>query len=211
MAAAVRDWPAYYDRVAGEPPRKTLLEAVEAFANARGPETAGAGREPLLAVDLGCGDGRDTQALLERGWSVIACDPHEEGLRRLRLRPLCALAEREGRLKVQLADFKASRFGRVDLVNASFALPFCPPEDFSSVWKMIDESLTTGGRFSGQLFGDRDSWVELGDRTHLTRAQVMAMFDRYVLENFREEDRASTYTDDAHKHWHVYHIVARKR
>ena len=44
---------------------------------------AGAGR---MAIDLGCGDGTDTLALLDRGWSVLAVDIEPAGLALLRSR-----------------------------------------------------------------------------------------------------------------------------
>jgi tellurite methyltransferase len=57
-----RDFAAYYDGVKGRPPRPTLSRAADAFAG------------PGFAVDLGCGDGRDTIELLRRGWRVLAID-----------------------------------------------------------------------------------------------------------------------------------------
>lgn len=200
MAALVRDWPAYFERVQGEPPRQTLLDALGAFGASHG-----------LAADLGAGDGRDTQALLERGWRVIAVEPHPEGVRRLQARPLCAAAIADGRLDVRTEVFESMRLPEVDLVNASFALPFCPPGAWASTWEAITRCIRPGGRFAGQLFGDRDSWSTLEDRVHLTRAEMLACFDAFVLEHLREEDRPSKYEGEAHKHWHVFHIVARKR
>ncbi|HKW53315.1 MAG TPA: class I SAM-dependent methyltransferase, partial [Stellaceae bacterium] len=58
------DWDEYYERVAGRPPRPTLLAALERFG-AEGGQSA---------LDLGCGDGRDTIELLRRGWRVLAID-----------------------------------------------------------------------------------------------------------------------------------------
>jgi hypothetical protein len=45
-----RGWGAYYDKLRDRPPRKNLLAALDAFGE-RPPDA--------LAVDLGCGDGRD--------------------------------------------------------------------------------------------------------------------------------------------------------
>ncbi len=55
-------WAAYYRNTEGRPPRPTLLFALDRFA------------APGFAVDLGCGEGRDTIELLRRGWSVQAID-----------------------------------------------------------------------------------------------------------------------------------------
>ena len=207
-AAQRRDWPAYFDRMAGKPARETLCAALEAFG-------VGAGADARLAADLGCGDGRDTGELLRQGWRVWAQDSSAEGLARLRARPECAAALAEGRLEVVQADFADTTPPACDLVNASFALPFCPPGHFAGLWARIDAAVGPGGRFSGQFFGDRDDWAIIEDRTHLPRDAVVRLFDGWVLERLIEEDRASTHAptspDGAHKHWHVFHVVARKR
>nr|WP_312508672.1 class I SAM-dependent methyltransferase [Pseudomonas luteola] len=39
-----------------------------------------------VALDLGCGTGRDTLELLARGWDVIAVDAQAEALERLSIR-----------------------------------------------------------------------------------------------------------------------------
>ncbi|MEQ8770696.1 MAG: class I SAM-dependent methyltransferase [Phycisphaerales bacterium] len=203
-AAARRDWPAYFDRMKGKPPRETLTTALDAF----GPVDR---VNPPLALDIGCGAGRDVVEMLERGWRVWAQDDSEDGLERLRARPDCAAAIAEGRLEVVSASFEQARPPTAMLVNASFSLPFCPPDAWPGLWGRLDAAVLPGGRFSGQFFGDRDDWAIIEDRTHLTRAQALDLFSQYVIESFREEDRASTHTGDAHKHWHVFHVVARKR
>ncbi|MEM9066368.1 MAG: class I SAM-dependent methyltransferase [Planctomycetota bacterium] len=205
-AAARRDWVAYFDRMEGKPARETTKAAITAFERDSGSDAS-----PRFAIDLGCGAGRDTELLLEAGWRVLATDAHPDGLRRLRLRPACVRAEAQGTLSVREESFEEANLPAVDLVNASFALPFCPPAEFPSLWAKIDASISSGGRFAGQFFGDRDDWSILEDRTHLPRAQVLALFGGYVLESFIEEDRPSRFTGEHHKHWHVFHIVARKR
>jgi SAM-dependent methyltransferase len=221
-AAARRDWPAYFDRMVGKPARETLVRAADALAaegfGAKATGDAGpvgVGRAQPWAADLGCGDGRDTAELLRRGWRVWAQDSSADGLARLRARPECAAALGDGRLLVVDADFAAAAPPRVRLVNASFALPFCPPGEFAALWARIDGAIERGGRFAGQFFGDRDDWAVIEDRTHLTRGAVIGLFEGYVLEWMVEEDRPSAHApgtpEGQHKHWHVFHVVARKR
>ena len=203
-AAHRRDWPAYFDRIEGNPPRETLVHALDLF-DAEDPA------ESRTAADIGCGSGRDTQCLLERGWRVWAQDGSIDGLERARARPEIAGAVADGRAELVHADYSDIEIPPVDLVNASFSLPFCPPDAFRELWRGIDAAIPVGGRFSGQFFGDRDSWAMIEDRTHLTRAETLALFDQYILEHLKEEDRPSAADTEPHKHWHVFHIVALKR
>jgi tellurite methyltransferase len=52
------DWVNYYQAVEGRPPRETLLKALAHF------EADSPLDQTRLAIDLGCGDGRDTVELL---------------------------------------------------------------------------------------------------------------------------------------------------
>jgi SAM-dependent methyltransferase len=55
-------WADYYRENEGREPRGMLLEVLGAF------------ERPGEAVDVGCGAGIDTLAMLERGWRVFAPD-----------------------------------------------------------------------------------------------------------------------------------------
>ena len=206
--ATTRDWTAYFDRTSGMPPRETLIGALDAAAD--GFDQAGPS-DPPLAVDVGCGYGRDTAELLARGWRVLAQDSSADGLDRLRSNPGFLPAIRSGQLRIIDDPFEDFDPPRCDLLNASFSLPFCPPSDFEAFWSRLDKAIRPGGYFCGQFFGDRDDWSILEDRTHLTRDQTLGRFQDYVLHSFREEDRPSNHTGEAHKHWHIFHIIARKR
>jgi SAM-dependent methyltransferase len=195
-----RDWSAYYSAVVGRPPRDTLLAALERF------DAEQAGEK--FAVDLGCGDGRDTVELLRRGWRVLAIDGEQEAIARLLSRPDI----NRDRLETQAVRFEEVNLPeQVDLVNASFSLPFCPPEHFPSVWEKIVASLRPGGRFCGQLFGDRDSWAIYTSVTHHTREQVEELLQPFELEMFVEEEHPGQTALGEEKHWHLFQIVARKR
>lgn len=211
--ATVRDWPGYFDLMVGKPARETLVAALASFAKedsrACGANAGSDAAAPRFAVDLGCGEGRDTLELLTRGWRVLAIDGHPRSFELLE--PRVRSADRE-QLQTKVAAFRDATWPTgVDLFNSSFALPFCEPRDWDALWKRIVASIRPGGRFAGQLFGDRDGWASLPDRTHHARAELDGLFRQFVIEELREEERPDTNHDGQPKPWHVYHIVARKR
>jgi tellurite methyltransferase len=199
MASGTEDWKNYYDSTAGRPPRPTLLAALAQFG------ATGTGR---TAVDLGCGDGRDTAELLRRGWSVLAIDAEPTAIDRLLTRPDlsagAALTTTVGRLENAV-------WPMVDLVNASFSLPFCPADRFDALWARILVSLKPGGRFAGQLFGERDEWRGDPGMTHLDRPAIERLLSELGVEMLDEEETDTVTPRGKPKHWHIFHIVARKR
>ncbi len=192
-----KNWTGYYQAVENRPPRETLLAALAAFSPA----------SARLAVDLGCGQGRDTVELLRRGWRVVAIDGEAKAIEGLEAR--ADLVNRD-LLETQVATYQQASWPTVDLVNSSFALPFCPPEDFPQVWQKIERSLTVGGRFCGQLFGDRDSWATSAITSH-SRETALALFANFDLEMFTEEEHEGVTALGDAKYWHIFHIVARKK
>jgi tellurite methyltransferase len=200
------DWATYYQAVEGRPPRETLLKALAFF------EAEPLSEHPRLAVDLGCGDGRDTVELLHRGWRVLAIDGEQKAFDRLFNRPDLQRSDlQRDRLQTQLMRFEALTLPpAIDLINASFCLPFCPPENFPHLWETIVASLNPGGRFCGQLFGDRDSWVVYPHRSHHTRQQVDTLLQPFEVEWLEEEEHPGVTAIGEEKHWHIFHIVVQK-
>jgi SAM-dependent methyltransferase len=194
-----KNWQEYYQRTSQRQPRETVLDALARFES-----------ENRLgqAVDLGCGGGRDTIEILRRGWPVLAIDAQASALETLLARP--ELAEFSGRPETQVARFEEARWPAADLVNSSFALPLCPRAAFLPMWQRIHASLTPGGRFSGQLYGDRDDWAGDASISHFTLGEVQDLLRAYEVELFREEETVSTTPRGKAKHWHIFHIVARK-
>jgi tellurite methyltransferase len=191
-------WAAYYEKLRDRPPRKTLLFALDRF----GAPTPGA-----LAIDLGCGDGRDIVELLRRGWRVVAVDSEPEALRQLAARNLPG-AERITPITARLEEVPMPL--GVQLVNSSFAMPLCEPEAFRTLWSRIREALPAGGRFSGQWYGVRDSWLGRPGMTFLEHDEALGLLGGLDLEMFEEEESDGVTPRGSPKHWHIFHIVARK-
>lgn len=203
--AETRDWPGYFKATAGREPRETLIQALDRFD-----ATTKLDANAPFAIDLGCGEGRDTAELLRRGWRVLAIDGHPMGLDLLAARD-----DIPGRAKLQtrLADFESimpNTLPECDLLNASFSLPFCPPTSFPILWTELKRAIKPGGRFAGQLFGDRDTWASFPDRSHHAHDAALALLEGLDIERFDEDDREGTDCHEQAKHWHVFHIIARK-
>jgi len=205
--AAKRDWPAYFAAVEGKPARDTLVKALDLFD--KEDVLAGLGiPQQRLAIDLGCGSGRDTLELLNRGWKVLAIDASPVGIDLLRKQ---VPDQHRPRLSTQVSGFEGLLLPRADLVNASYALPFCDPVAFLELWQQIVGAIRIGGRFAGQFFGERDGWAGLPDRTHHTRDQVNDLLRDFNLEDFKEiENREAGATGEI-KDWHIFHVVAKRR
>ncbi len=201
-------WSDYYRRTGTRPPRPTLLFALDRFDAAPAPERR-------FAVDLGCGSGRDTIEILRRGWDVLTIDAQEDAIAQLNERA----AGLEGgaptaleRLTTRVQSFADPDLALppADLVNASFTLPGCPPDRFPALWATIAGSLRPGGRFLGQLYGDRDSWTaKHSGMTFLARADLDRLLAPFEVEMLEEEETDSVTPRGEAKHWHIFHVVAR--
>jgi len=196
-----RDWAAYYAKTGDRPPRATLMLALDLF-------DMEPGDAPRFAVDLGAGSGRDVIEMLRRGWHVLAIDAEPDAIEFLTARSDLPPGTT---LRGEVARFEDATWPDCDLVNSSFALPLCAPKEFERVWRRIESSLRPGGRFSGQLYGERDSWAGRDGMTFHTRADVEALLAGFEIERLEEEEDDSTTPRGEAKHWHVFHIVARRR
>ncbi len=194
------DWAAYYAKTGDRPPRPTLMRAADAFAR-EGGET---GR---LAVDLGCGIGRDALPLLRRGWRVLAIDSEPGAIEALTRR---ATAEGLTGLEMLVQRMEDATLPAIDLVNASFSLFACEPSRFPALWEGIRAALRPGGRFAGQLLGPEDSWAGRKATLVVTRAELDRLCSGLGIEMLEEEQVDSVTPRGEAKHWHIWHLVLRK-
>src|SRR4026207_1985241 len=117
-------WSAYYEANEARPPRGLLFDVLGRF------------RTPGQAIDLGCGTGVDTAAMLERGWSVFAPDAQQEALDR----PPRRVGADVPRLRTQRTAMEEVELPLADLVWASFSLFFCDPARFPAVRRKIEHA-----------------------------------------------------------------------
>ena len=199
MRAKKGDWDKCYSFTRSSPPSETLLKALQLFESG--------GLSPgNLAVDLGCGAGRDTIELLRRQWQVLAIDANPEAIRIVRERVRAAGV---GRIRTAVTRLESAEIPSCALVNAAYSLPFCPQAAFPKVWKRITEALREGGRFAGQLLGVHDEWANDRQMNFHAKNEVLFFLKQLDVEYFKEVDKAGRTSSGTPKHWHVFHLVAR--
>ena len=146
--------------------------------------------------------------MIQQEWQVLAIDQQEEVLRQLRhdipfhkknsLTTLCRSFE-------ELSELPEST-----LVNATFSLPFCKPDRFHHLWQLIVSCLLPGGRFAGHFFGVEDSWKDNPDMIFHQSFEVQQLLSDFTIEAFQEVNKDGKTVSGKDKHWHVFHVVARK-
>ena len=159
------------------------------------------------ALDAGAGALTATKYLLSAGFAHVTA---------LDSAPASQKAAEE--LPPDCVTFVLSRFedfsypaNAYDLVNAEFCLPFIRREEFAAVFAALLGAVKPGGLFTGQLFGPRDSWntPESGMNFH-SREEVERLLHGWDIVELEEEDHpGKTKLGDA-KHWHIFHILARR-
>lgn len=190
-------WADYNAAQADRPVRSLCLDAM-AFA---GP---GNGRR---AIDLGCGAGKETLAMLRAGWHVHAVDSLPDTRERLlRIAP----PDADGRLSIEVRAFQDLRIlPPAGLIFAGYSLPFIHPDRFGGFWAVVLQALRPRGVLVVNLFGDRDSWADITEWNFHTEAAARQLFDGLEILKFE------VYDDDGQsfrgpKHWHIYDVIARK-
>ncbi|MCC8251762.1 class I SAM-dependent methyltransferase [Vibrio campbellii] len=191
-------WNEYYQKVASQPHRPNVEHAANLLM-----------LDSKIAIDAGCGTGRDSNYLLNQGFTVYAFDTHQDAVE-------TCLTRFEGNPNFSISQscFSDFDYPPCSLFIASASLFFCPSERFESVWQRINETLQPGGIFCGDLLGIRDSWVGTDIHSNIsafTREEVEALFDDYEIIHFYERDEDGTTAVGNAKHWHTFSITAIKR
>jgi SAM-dependent methyltransferase len=192
----VSTWSDYYACTIGKP-LHPLFSTLEPHLSATG-----------RAIDLGCGVGHAVVWLAEKGWKVEAVDGHAEGLEILKSR---LTEEQLSRIKLTESSLEHIHLpeNSFDLAIGAYSLFFIDTrENFDRLWSNIRNALKPGGLFIGEFLGPHDDWAEkmiTHDRAQVD--QLLAGMDVLHLEEADQEGQTSMGTD---KHWHVFHIIARK-
>lgn len=158
-----------------------------------------------LAIDLGCGAGNETLALLERGWRVHAVDAEPRAIEILTERVSKGMA---GRLTTETSLLHEADLPQADLVFASLSLPFAGGHLRHSVDVAL-RAVRTGGWFVGVFFGHRDTWATEEDVATVDTPEIEAMLTGFESRSI-EESEFDGPSGAGPKHWHWYVVSARR-
>ncbi|NOI27184.1 class I SAM-dependent methyltransferase [Vibrio coralliilyticus] len=161
-----------------------------------------------VAIDCGCGTGSDIAYLAQQGYQVHGFDNNEDAIGLCRDR----FADQPS-INISLSTFETFRYPQAGVVLAHNSLFFAEPEAFPDTWQSISNSLKTGGVFSGDFMGEKDSWAH-GFRiatTPLTELQVEALFKDFDIIQFQERDETGPTALGRIKHWHTFSVLAVKK
>jgi SAM-dependent methyltransferase len=192
------DWPAYYRSTIGRDPRPLFAKGI-AVVDA-------AGVTPGQAIEVGFGDGRETLALLEAGWRVLAIDPAPAAAEVLRSQVPAHVA---GRLEVRSVPAEDAVLLPFDFLYAGYSLPFLGADAFDRFWKAARDRLRPGGILVVNFFGPRDSWAGREGLRFIDVDAVRRLVDGLELLALDEEDQDGN-SFLGPKHWHVFDVIARR-
>jgi SAM-dependent methyltransferase len=204
-------WPDYYAVTVDRPAWGTVTGAADRFEaeyREAGDGVAGGRPAPRLAVDLGCGAGRDTRELLRRGWRVLAIDSEADAIAAVR----DATPEEDlGRLETVVADIGTVPIPPCDLVVASVSLQFLDADAYAAAFDRITAALPAGGRFAGYLYGDRDEAAADPAYTCPSADAIRQYLAAFDIESWSErEEDGHMALGDPH-HLHLIEVIARRR
>jgi len=195
-------WSRYYAVTVDRPAWDTVKLAIGLFASG---DADGAG--PRLAVDLGCGGGRDARELLRAGWRVLAVDREPAAIEVLKA---ATPPELRPSLETRVADLAAVDVPACDLVNASLSLPFLAEDLFWPTWERVLTSLRVGGRVAAMLFGDHDGSASDPSMTCPPPQRIRESLSSFEIEHWLDsEEDTQTALGEPH-HFHLVEVVARR-
>ena len=197
-------WKPYYEETEDRPPDPTLQ-----FAQRR-PDKA----LPRVAIDCGCGAGRNADYLRTLGFEVFGFDPDLDAIEICRSR-----FEDDDAAHFECDSFLSYEYPQASLTFAGLSLFFCPADEFRDSWQKMLGSVLPGGVFCGTFLGPNDTWAITGDvfgngaRPVISHSadEVRGFFEGFDIEGFDERNFDGATAIGAQKHWHYFNVTAKRR
>lgn len=162
-----------------------------------------------LAVDLGAGTGRDTLYLLKNHWRVLAVDYSQQAIDILLSR---VNKQKLAKPMVQIVDISQATLPKsIDLLNASYSLPFVKPANFPDVWQNLVKRIRPGRLFAGSFFGPKDDYAHAKNITILNKSQIHNLFTGFEILYIHENKEYAVDSTGVKKQWDIWNVVAVKK
>lgn len=190
-----KDWNDFFEEKRNAPPREYLVDAMQFVVN-KG-----------VALDIGAGTLRDSKFLTEQEFEkVVAFDPS------MRMFEFFEDIAQE-KLELQVSSFEIFDFKKdtYDLINAQYVFPYVSSYGFEIRFQLMLDSLKEDGLLVATFFGDRDSWHVSGEQANIfqTKEEIQVLLkDLKILQDIEIEKDDTV--NGKEKHWHRFHITARK-
>ena len=186
-------WREFVRNTADAPPWPHLERAAALF------------QKPGDALDVGAGGGRDTKHLLRHGWRVTAIDASPAAAEALHNLPL------QHSLRVVVSAAENFAPATYDLVNAQYSLPFIARDHYDETVRRLRDSVRQRGVMAATFFGTRDEWnVPGSQQTFSTRSDIERLFAGWDVIDLTEAEADGHTADGTPKHWHTFHLIARR-
>ena len=166
-------------------------------------------RKPGIAVDLGCGAGRDTVLLLKHGWTVVSYDINNNAQYILeRITP-----EERNRFTFVKARHQDAEIPKCDLVVANDSMHYLSKDEFKAVVNKIYDSLNPNGDFIAEFLGNKDDWAKNDpNNAYISLKELKEiMGNRFEFEAFREHEFDKPTLEGEQKHWHTVSVITRAK
>lgn len=189
-------WKEYYEKVGLSPNALTMLAALRVTSK----------RE---ALDLGCGNGRDSLYLMLQGFEVItAVDSSPDAPKWLAPGILRVEQDIESFMFERHKSLLTNRYDLVVCINTFF---FIKKE---TVLRLIDAMHTATAPLQFMAFnvlGERDGWVASGrEVSHFADAEIEGLRERHSRADYELREFEGTVADGTPKHWHYHNFIYRK-
>ncbi|MCC2646788.1 MAG: SAM-dependent methyltransferase [Rickettsiaceae bacterium] len=203
LALKPNKWEVYFKNKLNEPARDFVVKAINSLPIPVHGE--------IIALDLGASVGNETAFLLEKGFKVIAVDNQKLAFDFMLKRP--DIVKFQNRLTTIISPFQELDFSTIpmiDIVTASYSLPFCPPEYFEEFWVKLVRQIKPGGYFVGNFFDPGFTAFTNSDRKQMTlhtKSQIVSLFKDFKIIDFKEVKKEAKEVGKL-DHYHI--VIAEK-
>ena len=162
------------------------------------------------ALDLGCGALRDSKFLFNCGFVVDAIDKDPLIQEYTDFFKDCP----KGSFNLIAEDYNTYDLGNEKylIINAQNTISFNTKSQVNKLVEKVYNALLPGGCFSGNLFGQDDSWVEVEDKnmSFYSRKEAMKLLKKFKIKEVWETDEDGFAAAGIKRHFNIIYFYSQK-